>query len=421
MSDPLSRRDFLRRAGGGAAALAASGFVLRTWARAAPAAAVAPTPGTLPAVPGRTLVVVELAGGNDGLNTLVPHADAAYHQLRPTLGVTNPIDLDGQVGLHPSLPRLAARYKAGQVAVVEGLGYTPPDLSHFQSLEVWWTAQRPDGSPGWLGSYLDAAVGYEDPLAAIGLGGQPAPALLGQQSFATTIDDASGLQPRPPHWTGTVDSLVSSWAGFAPAKIDTRPLVGQVARAVRLTSKARDRLDQVLTPSGAPTPKAAAGGAYTASTVVDSLTLAAELIKSPLAPRVVYVNGVGDFDVHEGEAQRQPALLSDVDQGIEALFAGLGPAADGVLVMTTSEFGRRAGENGSGTDHGTANVHFLVGPHVKGGRYGEPPSLTRLDANANLVPTIDFRSHLATGLGWLGVQDTEPILGASFSPVPALT
>lgn len=421
MNDPLSRRDFLRRAGGGAAALAASGFVLRTWERAAPAAAAAPTPGTLPGIPGRTLVVVELAGGNDGLNTLVPHADPAYHQLRPTLGVADPIDLDGQVGLHPSLTHLAARYQAGQVAVVEGLGYTPPDLSHFESLEVWWTAQRPDGSPGWLGSYLDAAVGYENPLAAIGLGGQPAPALLGQQSFATTIDDASGLQPRPPRWTGAVDSLVTSWAGFAPARIDTRPLVGQVERAVRLTSKARDRLDQVLHPSAAPTPKTAAGGAYTASTVVDSLTLAAELITSPLAPRIVYVNGVGDFDVHEGEAQRQPALLSDVDQGIEALFTRLGPAADGVLVMTTSEFGRRATENGSGTDHGTANVHFLVGPHVKGGRYGEPPSLTRLDANGNLVPTIDFRSHLATGLGWLGVQETEPILGASFSPVPALT
>ena len=133
------------------------------------------------------------------------------------------------------------------------------------------------------------------------------------------------------------------------------------------------------------------------------------------------MNGVGDFDVHEGEAQRQPALLSDVDQGIEALFTGLGSAADGVVLMTTSEFGRRAGENGSGTDHGTANVHFLVGPHVKGGRYGEPPSLTQLDANGNLVPAIDFRSHLATGLGWLGVTDTQPVLGASFSPVPALS
>ncbi|HEY6318740.1 MAG TPA: DUF1501 domain-containing protein [Acidimicrobiia bacterium] len=423
MSDPLSRRDFLRRAGGGAAALVASGYVLRTWERAAPAAADVATPaaGTLPSIPGRTLVVLELSGGNDGLNTLVPHADPAYHQLRPTLGVTEPIDLDGQVGLHPSLTRLAARYHAGQVAVVEGLGYTPPDLSHFGSLEVWWTAQRPDGSPGWLGSYLDATVGYEDPLAAIGLGGQPAPALLGQQSFATTIDDASGLQPRPPRWTGSTDTLVSSWSGFAPARIDTRPLVGQVERAVSLTAKARDRLDQVLSPSAAPTPRSQAGGAYTASTVVDSLTLAAQLIKSPLAPRVVYVNGVGDFDVHEGEAQRQPALLSDVDQGIEALFTGLGSAADGVVLMTTSEFGRRVAENGSGTDHGTANVHFLVGPHVKGGRYGEPPSLTQLDANGNLVPSIDFRSHLATGLGWLGVTDTHPVLGASFSPVPALT
>ena len=421
MSDPLSRRDFLRHVGVGSAALATSGFVLRTWERAAPAATLPPAAGKLPTTPGRTLVVLELSGGNDGLNTLVPHADPAYHQLRPTLGVTNPIDLDGEVGLHPNLTRLAARYHAGQVAIVEGLGYTPPDLSHFQSLEVWWTAQRPDGSPGWLGSYLDATVGYENPLAAIGLGGQPAPALLGQQSFATSIDDASGLQPRPPRWTAPTDSLVASWAGFSPAHVDTRPLVGQVERAVGLTTKARDRLDQVLNPGATPTPKAAAGGAYTASTVVDSLTLAAQLIKSPLAPHVVYVNGVGDFDVHEGEAQRQPALLSDVDQGIEALFSSLGASADGVVLITTSEFGRRAGENGSGTDHGTANVHFVVGTHVKGGRYGEPPSLTKLDANNNLVPTIDFRSHLATGLSWLGVEDTQPMLGGQFSPAAVLT
>ncbi len=374
---------------------------------------------------GRTLVVVELAGGNDGLSTVVPYSDATYHSLRPTLGVTNPIALDEEIGLHPSLTQLAARYKAGQVAIVEGVGYSPPNLSHFESLATWWSAQRPS-TVGWLGSYLDGTVGYDDPLTAIAIGSQPAPALVGQQSFATTIADASGLQPRLPYWAGDLDALLASWDRFAPARIDTTSLAGQVERAIGLTVKARGQLDEVLGPSGASAPKSGGGqaggaGSYGQSTVVQSLAVAAELIRSKLAPHIVYITGVGDFDVHEGEAQRQPALLSAVDQALEGFFTGLGDAANGVLVMTTSEFGRRPTENGSGTDHGTANPHFLIGPPVKGGRYGEPPSLTALDDTGNVTPTVDFRSLYATGLSWLGLQDTETVLGGQFDPVPVFT
>ena len=422
MSD-VSRRDFLRRVGLGTVAVASSGYVLSTWEWAGPAGAAVPRPGDVSSAhPGRTLVVVELAGGNDGLNTVVPHADPAYHALRPTLGVTQPIDLDGQIGLHPNLAKLAARYKAGQVAIVEGVGYTPPNLSHFQSLAVWWNAERSSDTGGWLGSYLDATVGYDDPLAAVAVGSQPAPALVGQRSFATTIADASGLQPRLPVWAGAPDSVVRAWGRFAPARVDSRQLVGQVERAVGLTVKARTELDQVLhpadtaTPTAAPSQKALYGG-----TVADSLSVAAQLIRSPLAPRVIYITGVGDFDFHQGQAQRHPALMSELDAGIDGFFGALGDAADRALVMTTSEFGRRPAENGSGTDHGTANSHFLIGPKVKGGRYGSPPSLTKLDATSNLVPTTDFRTLYATGLTWLGVQDTERILGGRFDPVGALT
>jgi uncharacterized protein (DUF1501 family) len=418
----VSRRDFLRRVGLGTVAVASSGYMLSTWEWAGPAGAAVPQPGDLATShPGRTLVVVELAGGNDGLNTVVPHADPAYHSLRPTLGITQPVDLDGQIGLHPNLAKLAARYKAGQVAIVEGVGYTPPNLSHFQSLSVWWNAERSSDAGGWLGSYLDATVGYDDPLAAIAVGSQPAPALVGQHSFATTIADASGLQPRLPTWAGAPDSLLQSWGQFAPARVDARQLLGQVERAVGLTVKARTDLSRVLHPgttttsNAAPTPKALYGG-----TATDSLTLAGQLIRSPVAPRVIYITGVGDFDFHEGQAQRHPALMSELDAGIEAFFTGLGSDADRVLLMTTSEFGRRPAENGSGTDHGTANSHFLIGPRVKGGRYGAPPTLTKLDSTNNLVPTTDFRTLYATGLRWLGVQDTEPILGGRFDPVGAL-
>jgi uncharacterized protein (DUF1501 family) len=154
--------------------------------------------------------------------------------------------------------------------------------------------------------------------------------------------------------------------------------------------------------------------------VADSLRVAAQLIRSPLAPRVIYITGVGDFDFHQGEAQRHPALMSELDAGIDGFFGAVGDAADRALVITTSEFGRRPAENGSGTDHGTANSHFLIGNKVKGGRYGSPPSLTKLDATNNLVPTTDFRTMYATGLTWLGVQDTEHILGGRFDPVGAL-
>ncbi|HEY5165490.1 MAG TPA: DUF1501 domain-containing protein, partial [Acidimicrobiia bacterium] len=368
-----------------------------------------------------TLVVVELAGGNDGLNTVVPHADPAYHALRPTLGVTQPIDLDGQIGFHPNLAKLAARYKAGQVAIVEGVGYTPPNLSHFQSLAVWWNAERSSDAGGWLGSYLDATVGYDDPLAGVAIGRQPAPALVGQHSFATTIADASGLQPRLPVWAGAPDSVLRAWGRFAPARVDSRQLVGQVERAVGLTVKARTELDRVLHPGGATPPTAAPSpSALYGGTVADSLRVAAQLIRSPLAPRVIYITGVGDFDFHQGEAQRHPALMSELDAGIDGFFGAVGDAADRALVITTSEFGRRPAENGSGTDHGTANSHFLIGNKVKGGRYGSPPSLTKLDATNNLVPTTDFRTMYATGLTWLGVQDTEHILGGRFDPVGAL-
>lgn len=422
MSD-VSRRDFLRRVGLGTVAVASSGYVLSTWEWAGPAAAAVPRVGDVgTAKTGRSLVVIELAGGNDGLNTVVPHADPAYHALRPTLGVTQPLDLDGQIGLHPNLPKLAARYKAGHVAIVEGVGYTPPNLSHFQSLAVWWNAERSTDAVGWLGSYLDATVGYDDPLAAIAVGSQPAPALVGRRSFATTIADASGLQPRLPVWAGAPDSLLQSWGHFAPAKVDSRQLLGQVERAVGLTVKARVDLDQVLHPGPTtPTNAAPSSQALYGGTVSESLTVAAQLIRSPLAPRVVYITGVGDFDFHEGQAQRHPALMTELDAGIDGFFTALGDAADRALVMTTSEFGRRPAENGSGTDHGTANSHFLIGPNVKGGRYGAPPSLTQLDATNNLVPTTDFRTLYATGLHWLGVQDTQPVLGQHFDPVPVLS
>ena len=398
------------------------------------------TPGTLGGGrTDRTLVVIELGGGNDGLSTVVPIADATYHTLRPTLGVTNAIALDDTVGLHPNLAKLAARYQAGQVAIVEGVGYPDPSLSHFASLAYWWAGTPGEsGAVGWLGRYLDGTVGFDDPLAAVGIGPIPSPALLGTRSFATSITDASGLQPSLPAWAHSADDLIAAWSRFAPASPDPSSLLGQVQQAIKLTADARHDLTGALagvsktqtgpaddlSPGGAPgaAPAAGAGGYRQSASVTDSLRLAAQLIASDHAPRVLYVSGLGDYDTHQGQAQRHPLLMTDLDAGIDAFFTTLDAAGatDRALLMTVSEFGRRAAENGSGTDHGTAAPHFFIGAKVKGGRYGEPPTLTKLDDKGNLTYSVDFRSLYATAAqGWLGVE-AEAIVGKGFEPLPVL-
>lgn len=414
----VSRRDFLRRLGLGTATAVGAGYGLSVWEWGAAPAGATVRAGELPDADGRTLVIVELGGGNDWLNTVVPHADGRYHDLRPSLAVTDPIDLDGSVGLHPNLAKLAKRFKADEVAIVEGIGYDDPDLSHFGSFGIWWSAKGGSGSSGWLGAYLDGSVGFDDPLAAIGIGPGPSPAMLGRKSFATTIADTSGLQPRLPAWVDDADALLDAWRDFAPAKVDTGKLVGQVQRAVDLTVVARRDLTKALGDGPAPereSPQREAQRArYQDSSVADSLALAAQLVKSDARPRVVYVNGVGDYDTHQGQAARHPALMTQLDDGIEAFFTALGDRADKAVVMTVSEFGRRPAENGDGTDHGTANAHFVIGPKVKGGRYGEPADLGTLDRAGNLAHTSDFRRLYATGLDWLGVDNTEPVLGDDY-------
>ncbi len=426
----ISRRRFITGVGVTAGAAVAGGYALSVWqgsssrgavsaSTSAPSTSNSVRPGTsnstststsIGSIGGRsdrTLVVVEMAGGNDGLSTVVPYADPAYMSLRPTLGITDPLALDAAIGLAPQLSKLAERYRAGQVALIEGVGYDSPNLSHFASLATWWSGSAAGGDgTGWLGRYLDATVGFDDPLAGISIGGVPSPALVGRSSFATSIADASGLQPRLPAWADGADELIAAWSRFAPASPDAASLLGRVQHSIQLSVQARSGLDSILDDG---TDDDAVGEA----TVAESFSLAAQLVLAEHPPRIVYVTGLGDFDTHEGLTDRHAALMTDLDAGLESFFATLDAAGAGdrAVVMTTSEFGRRAAENGSGTDHGTAAPHFIIGSSVRGGRYGEPPSLTELDDHGNLVHTVDLRSLYATVLhGWLDV-DPEPILG----------
>ena len=402
----VTRRAFLTGLGATVALAACGGSNIVVLSPKEPGAG--PPVGSLGRATDRTLVVVELGGGNDGLSMVVPHGSDRYHDLRRSTRIEHPIDLDGAIGLHPNLPVLADMYRTGDVAIVEGVGMPDPDLSHFTSMDRWWTGTTDSVSrAGWLGRYLDGTVGFEDPLAGIVIGPGPTPAMLGDGSFTVAISDASGLSPDVPEWIDDVDELMEMWKGFVPetpTAIDLSP----VQRAIQASVEARHALQLALGPGERSTRRSRQND------LSEQLVLAAGLIASDIAPSVIYVHGFGDFDTHLEQTRRHGVLMAALDEALSAFFtvidaSGLG---DRVTVLTTSEFGRRAGDNGGGTDHGTANVQFVIGAGVAGGRYGEPPSLTRLDANSNLVHTVDFRSLYASVLdGWLGSDHTQVLDG----------
>lgn len=368
--------------------------------------------GSLGAPTDRTLVVIEMGGGNDGLNMVVPHGMDSYFDLRRNIGVEAPIDLDGQVGLHPALAHVASEYESGRVALVEGVGIPDPDLSHFVSMASWWTG-KPDSSDGtgWVGRYLDGTVGYTAPLAGIAIGPGPSRALLGNSSYAVAIRDETGLNPELPGWIDTSDELVGMWAGFAPggAVNETDP----VRQAIGTAVAARDELALAL--------EGTSRARTRRPTLHNEMLLAARLIKSGIGPTVIYVHGFGDFDTHLDQAARHNDLMRQLDESLSAFWTVLGDDSDKVAVLTASEFGRRPRENGSGTDHGTASSHMLIGPSVSGGRYGETPSLTALDTSGNLLHTVDYRTVYATVLDeWLG-GDADSILDGAYERLGVFT
>ena len=345
------------------------------------------------------------------MNMVVPHGLDKYYDLRKNIRVENPIDLDGETGLHPELGFVASEYEAGRVALLEGVGVPDPDLSHFVSMAKWWTG-RPDSSDGtgWLGRYLDGTVGYTAPLAGIAIGPGPSRALLGNASYAVAIRDETGLNPDLPGWIDTPDELMGMWAGFAPggAEGEAHP----VRQAIGAAVEARDQLAQALDGTSSARTRR--------PTIENELLLAARLISSGVSPTIIYIHGFGDFDTHLDQRARHDNLMTQLNAALEGFWSNLGSNADRVVILTASEFGRRPKENGSGTDHGTAAPHMLMGPAVTGGRHGETPSLSSLDASGNLIHTVDYRSVYATVLDrWLEA-DADTILGAEYERLPVL-
>ncbi len=374
----------------------------------------------LPNLPGgtddRVLLVVNLQGGNDGLNTVVPHGLPEYYQYRPTLGVppNDVLRIDERVGLNPAMAALKAMYDKGQVAIVQGAGYPNPDHSHFRSTEIWQTAV-PDkyATTGWLGRYLDTAnLPSGNLFNAVAVAPVLPEALIGQRVDVPAIDALRGYgltSDRNKTERGAFETFGRD-AGV-PFSSPYLPLVATI----------EDHAER----GASELPKLVAGyttdAAYPATPLGRSLSLAAQIIGSRLGTRVLYVQH-GSFDTHVGQKAPQDRLLKELSDGLAAFYADL--AAHGndkrTLTMTFSEFGRRVAENANrGTDHGEAAPMFLLGGGVRGGLYGEHPSLANLD-NGDARYTVDFRSVYATVIKkWFG-RPPDGVIAGSFPMVPLL-
>jgi uncharacterized protein (DUF1501 family) len=411
----VSRRRFVSRALG----VAALGGTLPAFLRTAAFAQPLPELGTS-LDPNSVLVVIQMEGGNDGLNTIVPYSDDAYHRARPAIGIAEKsvIKIDERIGLNPVMTAFDDLYKDGHVAIVQGVGYPNPNRSHFEATQIWETAS-PDRyeASGWLGRYLDATTTQ----TTSGLLADPKTLFAGV-ALAETVPTALIAQHVDVPAIGTLVTFGYNGGNDAAAKTTATALYdgarpGQSPYLRLLEDTARNALhggDILRAKVTGYTPLVT----YPTDPFSRQLQLAAKIIGSRLGTRIIFVS-IGSFDTHAGQRAQQDALLGTFANGLHAFYADLAAhqLQDSVLAMTFSEFGRRVGQNASnGTDHGTAMPVFIIGGKVKGGVYGTHPSLTDLD-QGDLKFTLDFRSIYATVLErWLG-HDASGIIDGTFDRV----
>jgi uncharacterized protein (DUF1501 family) len=389
----LTRRNFLKSSALLSLAPTVPGFLART------ARAVAPERDA------RVLVVLQLDGGNDGLNTLVPFADPEYAKLRPSLKVATGrlLKVNDRFGLHPSLTGFSKLLEAGSLGVVPGVGYPNPNRSHFRSMAIWQSARfdpEEHNGLGWLGRALDGSDKAGNPAALLVGPESPPVALRGRRSVAAALDRVEDL------------TLIEPMARATPAG-SSEDLLGFVRRATLDSYATADRLAGL---AGKGT-----DAAYPDTGLGRRLRLAARLLKADLGTRVFYAVQSG-YDTHASQNFQHAGLLNELAGAVKAFFDDLTAAkiADRVALMVFSEFGRTVKENGSaGTDHGTAAPVFLAGPGVKAGVTGTQPSLTDL-AGGEPKMTTDFRRVYATLLeDWLGMPAAAALAGP-FEKLPLL-
>jgi uncharacterized protein (DUF1501 family) len=413
-----TRRELLRLGLGGSTLLACGPTVPAFLARSAMALADGPDPGGN----GRILVVVQLDGGNDGLNTVVPHGDDAYHRSRPKLAIKAKAlkPIDDHVGLHPSLGGFARLRDEGRLAIVQSVGYPNPNRSHFESMATWQTARLNPGQEesGWLARAIDAGSTADTDAPALHNASETLPqALRGAcqhvPSLATVEQYRRRLGVPGPDGLAEQRAALDRIANQAEAVGEENPLLQFVRRSSMLSYASAARLESVLRDEGD------AGQYPTNEGLAARLRLVARLIRAGLSTPIYYTQ-LGGFDTHAEQLNTHAGRLGELSSSVGAFLADLDRTGDGhrVAVLVFSEFGRRLRENASeGTDHGTAAPVFLLGKPVNGGLVGPYPDLTRLK-DGDPEHAIDFRRVYATVLErWLS-RPAETVLGASFEPLP---
>ena len=410
MSASRSRRDFLIRGLYGVGVGAGLPLILRQTSASLTAQALEGT--SIEKHPDRILVVIELSGGNDGLNTVVPYGDAAYHRARPKLGVPerDVLKVADGFGFHPSMVGFERLYKDGLMAVVHGCGYEHPSLSHFSSMGFWHTGVPNGGEPlGWLGRLADEDYASATRNLIVNIGTAQSLAVRSRRHSPLVFDDPARFRREGTEGEQHVLADLGQ-----PRKTGNSTLEFLTSIAGN-AAESSDFVRQASASYRTPVDYGTGGG------LAGNLQRVAALIAAGMPTRLYYLSYQGNaFDTHVQQADLHSRLLmytADALRGFMDDLKRIG-RADDVAAMMFTEFGRRVEENGSlGTDHGTATPMFIVGRGVQGGFYGRPPSLTDLD-DGNMKMTTDFRRVYATMIEeWLGCRDTPAVLKGQFAPL----
>ena len=403
-----SRRELLRAGMYGVCVTAGAGLPIPVFGQAAAALAAKGQ------ADGKILVVLELSGGNDGLNTLIPYGDDAYYKHRPHLGIPKRElrVIDPHFGFSGGMAGFERLYKDGKLAIVHGCGYPNPSFSHFTSMAYWHTAAPNSGEEyGWVGRLADAMAPSAPPNFLVNISARQSLAVRSQKHVPVVFDDPNKFsQEKFYDEKEVLDTLPENGKIDNPARrflLDTAKSAKDASALVRdAWAKYRSPIDYGIT--GLDLPKVVA------------------LIDAGMPTRLYYTSYRNNaFDTHVFQEDTHKRLLTYASDAVSAFLKDLeriGRAND-VIVMVFSEFGRRVPENVNlGTDHGAANLMFVAGNSVKGGQYGAIPSLTKLDEGDNLIHTTDFRRVYATAVErWLGLKDSKDLLRGSFETFDMFT
>jgi uncharacterized protein (DUF1501 family) len=388
----MKRRDFLK-----ASTLASTAMFTPAFLRAFPQGPMAASRS------GKILIVLQLSGGNDGLNTIIPYGNDIYYQQRPVLGIptADVLKLNDDQGLHPSLAPLRELYNQGELSIINSVGYPDPNRSHFRSMDIWQTGSpaKEAWSTGWIGRHLDTMQG-QPTYHALEVDDGLSLAMKGEHHTGFAMSNASRLQQAVNN--RRFQSLPTSHATDGNLHYLYKTLTETTDAAAYLYKQSRVHKSRVSFPRNA---------------FGRDLQQISELITADTATNIYYAS-LGGFDTHAGQKGRQSRLLTQYAEGVSALVKDLkqNDLFDDVLIMTFSEFGRRLAQNGSGgTDHGTANNLMMIGGKLKkNGFYNPSPNLSKLE-NEDLIHEVDFRNCYADVIdNWLE-GDSRKVLHGEFS------